>query len=146
MDVPRHINNLKLLEGRRKMLRNNSTSAEAVLWGYLKNRQLDGRKFRRQFSVGFYILDFYCPSENLNVELDGAHHFTEEGLNHDSERDLFLKDQGITVLRFENQGIWNNLEGVLHEIKTHFKNSPPETESIRQRRTRPKKLSHSKEE
>jgi len=119
------INNLTILKNRRKFLRNNGTSAEAVLWGYLKNRQLEGRKFRRQFSVAKYVLDFYCTSENLNVELDGAHHFTEEGLKKDAARDLFLSHQGITVLRFENKAVWENVDEILSEIKKHFKNIPP---------------------
>ena len=116
------INNLSFLTERRKYLRNNGTSAEAVLWKYLKNKQLDGRRFRRQFSVGKCVLDFYCPSENLNVELDGAHHFTEEGIEKDKERDYFLQKQGITVIRFENCAVWSNVEGILSEIKHHFKN------------------------
>ena len=57
---------------KRKKLRNNLTPAEAALWNLLKNSQLEGRKFRRQHSVGFYILDFYCPSERMAIELDGA--------------------------------------------------------------------------
>ena len=115
------INNLTSLTKRRKFLRNNGTSAEAVLWRYLKNKQLDGRRFRRQFSVSKCILDFYCPSEKLNVELDGAPHFTEEGIVKDKARDYFLKKQGITVLRFENQAVWDNVDGMLAEIKKHFK-------------------------
>ena len=113
--------NLKRLKPYRKNLRNNSTSAEAELWRHLKNRQLEGRKFRRQFSVHLYILDFFCPEENLCIELDGHDHFTEEGRIKDEERDTKLKLQGITVLRFENSGVWNNLQGILEEIKRHFK-------------------------
>ena len=62
-------------EERRKELRNTSTVAETVLWKYLKNRQLDGKKFRRQSSVGPYIVDFFCPEKRVAVELDGAPHF-----------------------------------------------------------------------
>ena len=119
------INNLTGLKKRRKDLRNHGTRAEAVFWGYLKNKQLEGRRFRRQFSVGKCILDFYCPSENLNIELDGAPHFTEEGIEKDLRRDYFLKQQGITVLRFENKAVWNDVDGMLTEIKKHFKNIPP---------------------
>ena len=93
------LNNLKYLEQKRKYLRSNLTSAEATLWLTLKNRQLDNRRFRRQFSVGNYILDFYCPSEKLAIELDGQHHFTEAGKAYDKQRDDYLKNQGIKVLR-----------------------------------------------
>jgi very-short-patch-repair endonuclease len=77
------INNKKELKLFRKNLRNNSTSAEATLWGYLQNRQLEGRKFRRQHSIENYILDFFCPSEKLAIELDGNDHFTGYGQTHD---------------------------------------------------------------
>jgi very-short-patch-repair endonuclease len=73
------IHNVKQLKERRKQLRNSLTSAEAKLWGLLKDSQLENRKFRRQHSVGPYILDFYCPSEKLCIELDGEIHYTEAG-------------------------------------------------------------------
>jgi very-short-patch-repair endonuclease len=71
MEKKDHIFNRKYLETNRKWLRNNSTSAEAALWKLLKNKQLEGRKFRRQQSIGKYIVDFYCSQEKLIVELDG---------------------------------------------------------------------------
>jgi very-short-patch-repair endonuclease len=73
------IHNQKNLEPFRKDLRKNSTSAEATLWKYLKGRQL-GKKIRRQHSVGGYILDFYCATERVAIELDGKKHFTDEGM------------------------------------------------------------------
>ena len=78
--------NLPPLKPRRRELRTYGTSAEAALWNLLKKRQLRGRKFRRQHSVGRYILDFYCPSERLAIELDGAHHYTPAGQDHDARR------------------------------------------------------------
>ena len=71
------LNNKTVLEPRRKKLRRNLTPAEAFLWTVLKNSNLAGRKFRRQHSVGNYILDFYCDSEKLVVELDGEVHRTD---------------------------------------------------------------------
>ena len=65
------IHNRERLRVLRRALRNNATNAEAILWRYLKRRQLKGRKFRRQHSIGPYIVDFYCPAEKLAVELDG---------------------------------------------------------------------------
>jgi very-short-patch-repair endonuclease len=114
------LNNLKPLKQQRKHLRNHSTSAEATLWNYLKSSQLDGRKFRRQHSIEFYILDFYCPSEKLNIELDGQEHFEGYGLVQDEKRDEFLKSLNIKILRFENKQIFENIDWVLNEIKTHF--------------------------
>ncbi len=73
----------------RKKLRNHSTSAEAVLWTYLKHRQLDGRKFRRQYSIGNYIVDFYCAEEQLVIELDGEDHFWEKGIQSDNNKTNF---------------------------------------------------------
>jgi very-short-patch-repair endonuclease len=115
------INNLKILEENRKRLRRNLTPAEAFLWKHLQRSQLAGRKFRRQHSVGYYILDFYCPAEKLAVELDGAHHFTPEGMAYDEERTGYINSVGIRVVRFENKEVFDHLEGVLEEIKRNFK-------------------------
>ena len=76
-----------------------------------------GKKFRRQHSVGFYILDFYCPAERLCIELDGAEHFTGSGMAYDEERTLFLKSLNIRVLRFENKEVFEALNSVLDRIK-----------------------------
>lgn len=113
------INNKKELLARRKNLRNNSTTAEAALWKILKGKKL-GRKFRRQHSVGYYILDFYCPAERLAIELDGAQHFTEEGRKKDAVRTEYLNSLNIRVVRFENVEVFQNAQGVLDEIRGHF--------------------------
>tara|TARA_R110001592_G_scaffold237306_14_gene496510 strand:- start:63649 stop:64026 length:378 start_codon:yes stop_codon:yes gene_type:complete len=113
-------NNLSHLKTFRKELRNNLTPAEAKLWTFLKGKQLEGRKFRRQHSVDYYILDFYFPSECLAIELDGQGHCQISQSEYDRERDLFLEYYGIRVLRFENKVIWNNLEGLLEEVKSFF--------------------------
>ena len=111
------INNLKYLETNRKTLRNNPTEAEKLLWLYLRNGKMCGRRFRRQFSVLNYILDFYCFDEKLAIELDGKQHYTKEGVMIDTERDAFLNEHGITVLRFENGRVFGDLAGVLKEIR-----------------------------
>jgi len=113
-------NNLPHLKYFRKELRANLTPAEAALWQELKGRKFEGKKFRRQHSVDSYILDFYCPEERLAIELDGNHHFEISQADYDYERDLFLKEFGVLVLRFENKEVWHNLEGVLNEIKSNF--------------------------
>lgn len=101
-------------------MRNKRTPAEATLWKAIQKSQLDGRKFRRQHSVGNFILDFYCPSEKLAVELDGQEHFTSNGSEKDRVRDEYLKKLNIKVLRLENKEVFDNLEGVLEEIKQNF--------------------------
>lgn len=116
----KQINNLPHLRTFRKELRNHLTPAEAKLWNLLKQSQLAGRKFRRQHSVGYYILDFYCPSERLAIELDGAVHDTEGTQEYDCERDLFLNYYRIKVLRFENKLVFQQTEAVLTEIRKHF--------------------------
>jgi very-short-patch-repair endonuclease len=74
----------------RRELRNEGTPAEATLWFHLKERKIEGMRWRRQFSVGPYILDFYCPQLRLCIELDGAPHYTLEGSEHDNHRDEWL--------------------------------------------------------
>ncbi|MEA1911683.1 MAG: DUF559 domain-containing protein [Spirochaetota bacterium] len=114
------INNKKILITYRKFLRNNSTSAEIRLWNYIKNKQLSDRKFRRQHSIDNFILDFYCPAEKLAVELDGGYHNIPKQAAKDKERDLILKSYGIKVLRFRNELVFKNINGVLETIKGEF--------------------------
>ena len=114
------IHNRKEFENIRKSLRKKLTAAEATLWNLLKDKQLDGRKFRRQHSVCNYVLDFYCPSERLAIELDGEHHFTPQGLLYDEQRTADLNALRISVLRFENEEVFQSPEAVLEEIKKHF--------------------------
>ncbi len=106
--------NDKKQKGHRKALRNNATPAEAVLWKALKSRGAGGYKFRRQQSIGSYILDFYCPELRLCVELDGLSH--SHKYEYDERRTEFLCQQGIRVVRFDNQQIWTSIEGVVAEI------------------------------
>lgn len=104
----------------RRYLRNHATSAEAILWTYLKGRQLSGRKFRRQHSIGNYIVDFYCPQENLVVELDGEHHFWDEEMQHDSARTHYLTQLGLQLIRFENKWVFEDIDSVLTTIQKTF--------------------------
>ena len=111
------VHNLKALETNRKALRNNMTPAEKALWRMIQRSQLDGRKFRRQHSVGGFVLDFYCPSERLAIELDGADHYTVNGIENDEERTAYLSSLKIRVLRFENKLVFEQAERVLEEIR-----------------------------
>ncbi|MCX6258444.1 MAG: DUF559 domain-containing protein [Bacteroidia bacterium] len=86
------IHNLPDLKEMRRWLRKRLTPAELLLWNHLKNKKLECRKFRRQHCVGKYVLDFYCPTEKLAIELDGSPHFTEEGKEHDK------KEQNILII------------------------------------------------
>ena len=117
------IHNQKHLENRRRTLRKNLTSAEATLWKSLQRKQLNGRKFRRQHSIKNFIVDFYCASENLIIELDGAIHLDFAQHNYDFERTKTLENLGFKIIRFENKLIFENLHEVLDEINSHFK--PP---------------------
>ena len=112
--------NLPYKKDDRRALRSFLTPAEATLWKSLSGGQLEGRKFRRQHSIGAYILDFYCPEERIAVELDGAGHYTAAGNLHDATRTAYLNALGIQVIRFENKLIWSNLAGVLHMIASKF--------------------------
>lgn len=114
------LHNVPALKTFRKELRNQLTPAEAKLWSYLKAKQLEGRKFRRQHSVGSFILDFYCPDEYLAVELDGQSHVFLSARDYDRKKDEFLMRIGIRVLRFENELVFKNPEYVMNQIKQNF--------------------------
>jgi len=100
----------------RKKLRKTMTPQEIMMWSKLKGKQL-GIKFRRQFGVGSYILDFYCPEKRLAIEIDGFQHFQPEHYQHDQKRDMFLKSQNIHTVRFSNAEINTNMIGVLMRIQ-----------------------------
>jgi very-short-patch-repair endonuclease len=97
-------------------LRASSTEAEKLLWSKLRNRQLKGKKFRRQHPLVKYVLDFYCHECKLDVELDGYHHRHPAQKEYDEERTQLLKEFGITVLRFWNSEVINETEKVLAKI------------------------------
>lgn len=101
----------------RRELRSHGTSAEASLWKLLKGKQIAGLQFRRQFSVGDFILDFYCPSLKLAIELDGDYHYHMMMPDRDWERDRVLLDKfGIKTLRFENKIVFNHPESIRDSI------------------------------
>jgi very-short-patch-repair endonuclease len=114
------IHTLPRLRTFRTKLREQLTPAEATLWIDLKGSKLDGRKFRRQHSVGNYILDFYCPAERLGLELDGEVHFNERAREYDYERKLFLNAFGIKVLRFENRLVYEERDYIFYRIRAEF--------------------------
>jgi len=99
---------------------------ETLLWSRLRNNQLHGLKFRRQYGIGSYIVDFYCPKIRLAIEIDGDSHFTDENLiASDGKRQQFIETYGIEFLRFTNKEITENIEGVLNSIINQINNTTP---------------------
>jgi very-short-patch-repair endonuclease len=115
-----NIHNKKEVQERRKQLRKNLTPAEAFLWTQLKSRQLDNKRFTKQHSIGNYIVDFYCASERLIIELDGEVHNNPEAQEYDSKRTIYLESQGYTVIRFENKMVFDLLPSVLKDIRDNL--------------------------
>ncbi len=105
-----------------KDLRKRMTDAERVLWLRLKAKQFDGLKFRRQEQIGRFIVDFVCFEKGIIVEADGGQHAAERGK--DEERSQWLNSQGFTVLRFWNNDILTNPEGVMEEIRSACMEAP----------------------
>jgi very-short-patch-repair endonuclease len=95
-------------------LRNRQTGAEARLWAILKDRRLEGLKFRRQHPVGPFVVDFCCPSSRLVIELDGKVH--EEMIEQDEERTRLLNAAGYRVIRFKNKELFNQPDAVITQI------------------------------
>lgn len=106
-----HHNTLKARE-----LRKNSTVEEKILWNYLRNRELFPFKFRRQFVIDPFIVDFYCDQLKLVIELDGSQHADEKELEYDKKRTEFLERNGIQVIRFWNEEIHQNLNEVIEYL------------------------------
>ena len=95
-------------------MRKQPTKTENILWQRLRRKQVDGRKFRRQHPIGPYIIDFYCHSARLIVEVDGDVHAFQEA--YDAERTAWLEAQGCRVIRYSNQDVFQNVDGVLQGI------------------------------
>lgn len=106
-----------------KSLRKSQTDAERLLWFKLRNRQLEGFKFRRQECIGSYIVDFVCFEKKLIVEIDGGQHNEDNTRNKDQARTNWLKSEGYHVLRFWNNEVIGNLNGVLEKIRETLLNS-----------------------
>ncbi|MBI3581939.1 MAG: DUF559 domain-containing protein [Nitrospinae bacterium] len=113
---------------RRQTLRKNMPNAEIVLWKKIKGKQVNGHRFRRQYSVGKYIVDFFCPELMLAVEIDGDSHFRDdENQRRDKIRQEFIEKQGVSFLRFTNDDVYHKCEGVLMAIEEFGKGktTPP---------------------
>lgn len=111
-----------------KSLRRNLTDAEQKLWYNLRAHRFMGLKFKRQKPVGCYVVDFVCIEKKLVIELDGGQH--ADSLKYDGERDAWLHSQGYTVLRFWNNELINEIEGVLERIRLVLSNEAISSETL----------------
>ncbi|MBI4525357.1 MAG: endonuclease domain-containing protein [Deltaproteobacteria bacterium] len=103
------------LRERARQLRRDQTVAEKTLWARLRSRQLNGFKFRRQFVIGHFITDFCCCKQRLVVvEIDGGQHASKTAT--DETRSAFLRSRGYKVLRFWDNEVFENIDGVLEQI------------------------------
>ncbi len=110
-------------------LRQNQTDAEILFWRHLRDRRLDGHKFRRQQPIGKYIVDFICFERRLIVELDGSQHFDQA--EYDEQRTRALQSAGFRVLRFWNNDVLDNMEGVLEKLLEHLAAPSPQPSPAR---------------
>jgi len=100
----------------RRCLRRNAPLPESILWSQLRNRQLSNSKWKRQYSIGKFVVDFYCAERRLAIEIDGDSHFNKKAQEYDKEREEYIKSMDINFLRFTNMDVMNNLEGALEKI------------------------------
>ena len=107
---------------RARQLRKNATDAERLLWRQLRLWQIDGFKFRRQQPLGNYIVDFVSLEKRLIIEVDGGQH--AEDVNYDTDRDAWLRNQGFVILRFWNNDVLKNIDGVVEVIAKNLQKPP----------------------
>jgi len=111
-----------------KRLRRDTTDAERLLWSRLRASQLSGHKFKRQQPIGNYIVDFVCFDAKLIIELDGGQHADQDEA--DRSREAWLRSQGFRVIRFWNNDVMHNLDGVLERIMENLASYPPKKKGI----------------
>ena len=117
------VHNKKSLKEIRRDLRQESTLAEDFLWQIIRNRRLNQLKFTRQHSIGNYVVDFYCASKRLIIEIDGEVHNESYQKEKDKSRDENLQEMNFTILRFSNKEVQSDINFVKEEIIKH--SSPP---------------------
>ncbi len=110
-----------IVKEKRRHLRHNLTRAEAILWNHIKQKQISGQRFLRQFSIGNFIVDFYCPNLYLTIEVDGDTHLSDEEKEYDLFRQKKIEKLGISFLRFTNGEIYEGLDWVIESIETKVK-------------------------
>jgi very-short-patch-repair endonuclease len=102
---------------KRRWLRHGAPMAEVILWKFLKGKNILGFKFRRQYSVGTYVIDFFCAKLKLAIEIDGEYHYSCAQLEKDKERQSVIEEFNIVFLRFPDYQIFNNIKAVIEKIK-----------------------------
>ncbi|MEH2408805.1 endonuclease domain-containing protein [Nostoc sp.] len=107
---------------KRRLLRQNITKAEKLIWDKIRDRQLENCKFRRQYSVDKFVMDFYSSEFKLAIEIDGESHFQEGAAESDKARQEFIESAGIKFIRFTNNDMYANLSGVLESIAQNIRN------------------------
>ena len=130
--MTKHFNKHTEVE-KRKFLRNHATKAERILWRHLKNSQLENTKFRRQYSIDQFVLDFYSPEIKLAIEIDGKSHLNKDKIPYDQGREKHIKSFGIKFQRFANEEIYSNLDFVLIQIENRIK----ELKKVKNKNTTP---------
>ncbi len=107
-----------------RKLRSNQTPAEQILWQRIRKKQIDDHRFNRQFPVNNYIIDFFCRSKKLAIEVDGSIHKNNNIHKYDLLRQKELETLGIRFMRFTNEEIFKDIDTVLNKIKSHLKTLP----------------------
>jgi very-short-patch-repair endonuclease len=103
-------------KAKRQRLRNDMPPAEKLIWARLRGRQIEGCKFRRQYSVGAFVIDFYVPELKLAIEIDGPTHYGEIAEAYDARRQSYIESKGIRFLRFTNRQVYRELDAVVESI------------------------------
>ncbi len=115
---------------KRRILRKNTTASEKIVWTYLRRKQILSERFLRQFTVEYYVLDFYCPRLRLAIEIDGDSHFiNQDVIDYDKERQAYIENLGIKFLRFRNEEVFADNDAVINiitqKVKELKKRDPP---------------------
>lgn len=127
-------NRASTLRGYVRRLRRDQTDAERTLWMHLRDRRLNGAKFRRQHSIGRYIVDFCCLEHRIVVEVNGGHHISQVQV--DQRRTAWLAHHGYRVLRFWDNEVLTNLDAVLQQIAEAVSHPHPDPLPARERGAR----------
>ncbi|NQU50994.1 MAG: endonuclease domain-containing protein [Bacteroidetes bacterium] len=128
MNRKNQIKNLDYMKPFRRALRKRLTPAEASLWSLLKNRQAFGLKFRRQFSIKNFVVDFFCAETKMIIELDGEPHFTQAQADKDQKRDKRLSELGYKVFRYENLVVFDHPDFIFDDIESLLEPPPAEAD------------------
>ncbi|MFA4872289.1 MAG: endonuclease domain-containing protein [Patescibacteria group bacterium] len=111
----------------RRHLRQSMPSAESIIWKHIRNRRLSGIKFRRQHSIGKFVVDFYCLEVKVAIEIDGGSHTASEVVEtKDQDRQKFIESLGIKVLRYDNLSVYESLNNVLNDISENILSPSPQ--------------------